>query len=195
MVALIIGFLIGQNTTPIEKIKFIKEQVVDTVYSSKLVKVEVEKEVRSVDTIFVEAKNEVDDSLSKETSDTTRIENNSIKDDSLQIKRDRKLKSETLPLVIIKDVEKDTLLEQLLDIKSVDQKQIAVEYWESPLNYQGYKLSKSKLIIYGIWPLMPSQIYKNESVYYLKVNNLFYELQETVDFRKMINISKPISII
>ena len=190
--ALILGFIIGQNVSPIEKIKLVKEQVVDTVYKSKVVKVEVEKPVKSIDTVFIVTENtEKEDSVEISDNTETVEEDELLESDTLQIKQDEKLKSELLSLTILKDEKKDTLREKLLGVESVKQTQINVEYWESPLNYIGYKLSKSKLIVYGIVPLKTSKIYKIDLNYYFKVNDLYYELQETADFKKMITISKP----
>ena len=188
---MILGFLVGQNVEPIEKLKIVKEFVTDTVYRSKVIKVPVEIEVMVPEVKNVEEKDTVETIVEVEKLDSVTVADSTEQDDLLQIVKDEKLKSETLKLVIINKEPIDTLLQKLLDVKPVVQKQIIVEYWESPINYKGYKLSKSKLIIYGIKPLMESAIYKNESVYYFRANNLYYQLVESSDFKAISSISKP----
>ena len=188
---MILGFLVGQNVEPIEKLKIVKEFVTDTVYRSKVIKVPVEIEVMVPEVNNVKEKDTVETIVEVEKLDSVIVVDSTEQDDLLQIVKDEKLKSETLKLVIINKEPIDTLLQKLLDVKPVVQKQIIVEYWESPINYKGYKLSKSKLIIYGIKPLMESAIYKNESVYYFRANNLYYQLVESSDFKAISSISKP----
>lgn len=187
----LLGFFVAQNMAPIEKLKIIKEQIVDTIYKSKIVEIPIETEIKTIDTVFIT--NIADSVITEEDwqNDTIFEDVEPENEDSIQIKKDEKMKSETLTLKILKEEEIDTLLEKLLNVESVKIKQLYVEYWESPLNYKGYKLSKSKLIVYGIKPVVPSVIYKSENTFFFKANNLYYELIETTDFKALKSIPKP----
>lgn len=186
-----VGFIVGRNMDPIRKPKIIKETKVDTVFRSKIVKVEIEKSVNHIDTVFI-----VSDTINFKTEslllDTAKIKLNSVASkDSLQIKRDLIIGSDTLYLIKVTPDIKDTLKEKLLGVKTINQERVLIEYWESPLSYLGYKLSKSKLIVYGVLPIKKSRLYKFEKKYYLKMNNLFYNLNETNTFKNLVVINKP----
>jgi len=84
------------------------------------------------------------------------------------------------------------LLKSAIDVNDIDKKYINVEFWESPINFSGYKLSKSKLIIYGLSPQLDYQIYKRNESYYLIFHSITYELFETEEFRQFVQTFNPI---
>ncbi len=57
------------------------------------------------------------------------------------------------------------------------------EFWSSPVNYQGYKIGKNKLMLYGIQTPDSVQLFGNESAYFLLVNKDLFRLQTTDEFR------------
>jgi hypothetical protein len=189
VVGIILGFILGQNIAPIQKLKIVKEQIIDTVFKSKIVEVPIETTVQTVDTVYISANNDSVQKTDDIAVDTLALDDED--EDTLQIVKDEKIKTESLKINVIKAEVVDTLLQKLLDVEKPVVKQILVEYWESPINYKGYKLSRSKLIIYGIKPLVTSVLYKNEQAYYLKANNIFYELYETTDFKSLVSVPKP----
>lgn len=83
------------------------------------------------------------------------IDSTDIFADSIQIKRDRVIKKTWLN---VKKSEKvttklDSLKSEAMGIRNVGfSDKILIEFWESPFNFTGYKLSKSKLIVYGLDP-------------------------------------------
>lgn len=191
MAGVLLGFFLGQNVDPIERLKIVKETTIDTVFQPEIVEVKIEKEIKSIDTVFIMADNvnpTVKDTLID--SSATLLKDTSTEDE-LKIKQDLKIKSDTIELIIIKSEIVDSLQSKLLGVKSVKQERILLEYWESPLSYQGYKLSKTKLIVYGVLPIKKSKIYKYERDYYLNVDDLFYKLNETQEFVNIVNTSKP----
>ena len=70
-----------------------------------------------------------------------------------------------------------------------DKNKFSVEFWESPLNYKGYKKSKNFLVLYGIKQvdLLVLKMIKNDL--YLCYSNNYYFLENTSEFKKLIPIS------
>jgi hypothetical protein len=58
-----------------------------------------------------------------------------------------------------------------------------VEFWSSPLNYRGYKMNRSKLILYGIADASGVRLYKLDEEIYLHTDSQVYRLDYTNDFK------------
>lgn len=58
-----------------------------------------------------------------------------------------------------------------------------VEFWESPLNYSVYKLSRNRLVVYGIDQIDQVNLLSYEGYLFLKYNEQYYTLEHTTDFR------------
>ena len=108
-----------------------------------------------------------------------------------KIKRDKKLSSLLVRINYLSKENEDTLLSKLLDVAVVHKENLMVEYWQSPINYKGYKLSKSKLIVFGILPSNTPKVYKDEQTYYFLNNKKYYKLVESSDFKELNSIPKP----
>ena len=103
------------------------------------------------------------------------------------IRKDRLLSSMkiTFQLEMSDKRKKDQYLDSLLiDDRSQlkGQNSIVVEFWNSPVNYKGYKMSKSKLILFGLQPISDILIKQIESVVYMKYGAKIYKLIITDDF-------------
>lgn len=62
--------------------------------------------------------------------------------------------------------------------------QLSVEFWESPINYQGYRLNKSKLILFGINPNESFMLSLNEpGVLLMQAGEFTTLLQPTEKYR------------
>jgi len=130
-----------------------------------------------------------DDSIMIEFMTVDTLENGD--DDDLSISREKMIKAVRLPIVYLSEEEaKDTALQDALGIENVQAKTMFVEFWESPLNFEGYKLSKKKMIVYGLSPQFDFKIYKKESIYYFAYHNLYYKMKETQDFLPFVEVSK-----
>ena len=62
-----------------------------------------------------------------------------------------------------------------------------IEFWVSPVNYIGYKLSKDKLILFGIEEPDAVQLYTKEDKLWMKYGKEYYTLVESDDFESLIN--------
>jgi hypothetical protein len=68
-----------------------------------------------------------------------------------------------------------------------------VEFWESPLNSVGYKMSKTRIVFYGIKIFELADIYHNQGTFYLHYLNDFYPLEFTNTFKPLIPQNNPVS--
>lgn len=64
--------------------------------------------------------------------------------------------------------------------------QLMVEFWESPLNYKGYKLSDNKLILFGIKEFEFASIEINNKKLYLRYLDNLYPLEYSTDYKALV---------
>ncbi len=72
-----------------------------------------------------------------------------------------------------------------------------VEFWISPINYHGYKMSKNKLIIYGIEEPDAVKLYRLNDVLFMKYGNEFFRLFNTfeyIPYQRMKETDVPLAI-
>jgi hypothetical protein len=198
-----IGYVVGINSDKIEKEKefaiestpSVQEVIHDTIIETKIIEIETEKLVSPpIDSLVIDSLIQnmlVVDTLVEVVRE---IINDSIGDEELNILSDVRLKLMKLPIkhLNVKVIESDSLLKSAIDITDIENKNINIEFWESPINFSGYKLSKSKLIIYGLSPQFDYQLFKSHKTYYLKFHSIIYELIETEEFKKFIQTSNSI---
>jgi hypothetical protein len=58
-----------------------------------------------------------------------------------------------------------------------------IEFWQSPLNFKGYKMSKGKIILYGINSNAAMRLVKWDDEYYLMSNQSVYRVVYTDDYK------------
>lgn len=59
-----------------------------------------------------------------------------------------------------------------------------IEFWESPLNFRGYKMSLGKIIVYGISSNAHLRLVKLDDVYYLLADQNAYRVDYTDDLKQ-----------
>lgn len=110
-------------------------------------------------------------------------------DADIVIRKDELLSTKTLEVPdldpMAKMTLKDSLLQKVSGIKDDrNSKQFFnIEFWSSPLNYKGYKMSKYKLVLYGISSADGLKLFKLDDVIYMKSASLVYRLDATGDFK------------
>lgn len=115
----------------------------------------------------------------------------SMNSEDLSISREKLIRGVRLPIIYLALAEeKDSAIKESLGIEEVQAKTIFVEFWESPLNFEGYKLSKKKLIVYGMSPQFDYKLYKRENDYYFAFQNVYYKMKETQDFLPFSEVAK-----
>lgn len=121
--------------------------------------------------------------------DSLRTENSNP--DDIVVRKDELLFTKTLEIFNLSPVAsnvnpKDSLLQKVSGVNDdrMNTKQfLNMEFWHSPLNYKGYKMSKYKLVLYGITSSDGIKLYKLEDVIYLKNSGMVYRLDYASDFK------------
>lgn len=127
--------------------------------------------------------------------DTTKVAIDSLtlvnpNSDDVFVRKDELLSTKTLEVLNLDPVAKmngkDSLLQKvsgIKDDKNSSKQYLNLEFWSSPLNYKGYKMSKYKLILYGLSSPEGLKIFKLEDVLYIKSSAFVYRLDATGEFK------------
>ena len=81
----------------------------------------------------------------------------------------------------------DSLLEKVSGIKDTKKNTIAtfkVEFWQSPINYKGYKMTKNKIVLFGINPEENLKLFHMDDEIFMKHNQSYYKLYFTDDYKQ-----------
>lgn len=62
---------------------------------------------------------------------------------------------------------------------------VTVEFWKSPLNYRGYKFSRSRLVLFGFDSGEVQSMYKSENATYLKTALGVFRVEISSDFHQL----------
>jgi len=192
----IIGYLVGINQTTemvidgsAEK-QLVTEFVYDTIVHHERVEVPVYKTPK--DTL-----NELPDTLEQfeKVLDTLKErilpKDTTSSSEDFNINRDELITSQLIPIIYLdKQVDKDSLIKNLLGIKQNRPTEMVVQFWKSPLNYSGYKLSRNTLILYGLSEQFEYKIYQRDNFHYLSNETVFYRLSETQEFLPYLEVDK-----
>ena len=66
---------------------------------------------------------------------------------------------------------------------------LLIEFWKTPLNSKGYKMSRNKVVLYGLTE-QDIDIVKLDDSFYLRNNNIIYRLNYKNEFRKMQKVNE-----
>ncbi len=81
---------------------------------------------------------------------------------------------------------KDTLTGQLAGVSSSEYPNIFfVEFWKTPLNSKGYRMTRNRVILYGLSDFRGVTIYKVDDTYYLKNDDIVYKISSGTEFKQM----------
>ena len=118
------------------------------------------------------------------------IESNN--DENVVVKKDELLVTKNFPVIDLSSIKdeaknkKDSLIQIVSGVKNdVPGNILNIEYWESPLNYKGYKMAKNKIILYGIAPDDELKLYRYDKNIYLKNNTGTYIMEYSNDFKQL----------
>lgn len=112
--------------------------------------------------------------------------------DDIVVKKDELITIKTIEVINMNPTAnkisgKDSLLQKVSGIKDdrlTGKEMFNVEFWHSPLNYKGYRMSKYKIILYGIASADGLKLYKLDDVVYLKLSSNIYKLDYASDFKQ-----------
>lgn len=128
------------------------------------------------------------DSTAAALVDSLSMNTGTLVEDEIIVKKDELIISKTIEIISIntnvKNSGKDSILHHVSGINEDKEKPfLNIEFWKSPLNYKGYKLSKYKLVVYGVNPSDAFKIFKLDESIYLKNTTGTYRFDITSDFR------------
>jgi hypothetical protein len=63
---------------------------------------------------------------------------------------------------------------------------IYLDFWESPLNFSGYKREKNRVVVYGLDPFEPVSLHALDTNLFLKYADFYFLLETTPDFKPLI---------
>jgi hypothetical protein len=80
----------------------------------------------------------------------------------------------------------DTLIGQLAGVSSSDYPNLFfVEFWKTPLNSKGYRMTRNRVILYGLSDFSNITIYKVEDNFYLKNDEFVYKISAGTEFKSL----------
>jgi len=111
-----------------------------------------------------------------------------VKRESLILKK----QIEAKPIKPTENTKVSTNLDSLLiggKAPKVEKNIYNVEFWESPLNYRGYKKNKNHLVLYGIKNVNDAQLKIISTDLYLITASNYYLIENTTEFKNLIPVS------
>lgn len=123
-------------------------------------------------------------------SDTILIADSTVIE-SITVGKDELLETRVIEIVtnkIRKVSANDSLLADVASVPTAASNTlhtITVEYWQSPINYRGYKMNNSKIVLFGLSPDEPLSITELNNDVFLKHSNSVYKIMLCNDFRSL----------
>jgi len=103
-------------------------------------------------------------------------------DEVIRVKKDELISSFRVKHYVLDETETENkLIDSLVvgEFQKKSEETFYVEIWASPLNYRGYKMSRQKLMLFGLDPLADYYLFTHNDIRYLKYGNVFYKLEYT----------------
>jgi len=149
-------------------------------------KLPIKSTVEQQDSSATDVNPEDSTSSSSEHSSTT---DTTLYEDDIEVKKDVLVFTKILPL-INKSTQHDESLsketaQKLPDADlPVDENadSLTVEFWVSPIHYKGYKMSKNKVILFGMENIEALKLYRLNKDIYMDDGESFYQMAITYDF-------------
>lgn len=110
-------------------------------------------------------------------------------DDGIVVRKDVLLGTATLEVNNLTAIPvrsaKDSLAAKVAGVKEENQfsQFMNIEFWNSPLNYKGYKMGKYKIVLYGFTSGDNPVLYRLADKFFLKTKSAVFQLENTADFK------------
>lgn len=114
-------------------------------------------------------------------------------EEEIIVRKDELIASKNIDIINIADTkqERDTIMQQVSGVKEDYKSPNKIEFWKSPINYKGYKMTRNKIVLYGINATDPFSVFKIDDAFYLKHLTNVYKLEYTNDFKQFEKVSDP----
>lgn len=110
-----------------------------------------------------------------------------LNDEDIKIAEEELLSVKNIKVIDLDANQKrDTLTGQLAGVSSTDYPNLFfVEFWKTPLNSRGYRMTRNRVILYGLSDFSSVTIYKVDDNYYLKNDAVVYKISSGSEFKSM----------
>ena len=106
--------------------------------------------------------------------------------DEIVVRKDELLLEKVVSLVNLDGSNAlDSIRSKEAGIREEPGKSVTIEFWQSPLNYRGYKLTRSRLVLFGIDAQEQLSLYRLDNTMFMKTAGGVFRLENTADFRQM----------
>ena len=106
-------------------------------------------------------------------------------ENEINVAKEELLSVKNLKLIDLDKSVKDTLSAKLAGVTEDNTTLFFVEFWKTPLNSKGYRMTKNRIILYGFSDFSSMNLYKVDDNYYLKSEEQVYKLSGNADFMPM----------
>jgi len=66
-----------------------------------------------------------------------------------------------------------------------------IEYWQSPLNFRGFKRSENFVVLFGLLPKNTTGFIQIDEQFYIRENQIWFSIPETTDFAELQPVTAP----
>jgi hypothetical protein len=110
-----------------------------------------------------------------------------LKEDNVTVAQEELLSVKNIKVINLDGSSKrDTLTGQLAGVTTNDYPNLFfVEFWKTPLNSKGYRMTRNRVILYGLSDFSSITIYKVDDNYYLKNDDIVYKISSGTEFKPM----------
>ncbi len=136
---------------------------------------------------------EYNNNVSNDSPDSISTNNHISSERPLKVSTDQLLYSKQIKISAKPGKENNELDSLLIDDKYTtdDNNIITVEFWQSPINYVGYKWANNKLVLFGFYDFTATKIIACDDNYYMNYGTLYYLLENTNTFRNLSLVNDP----
>ena len=110
-----------------------------------------------------------------------------LKEENVTVAQEELLSVKNIKVINLDGSSKrDTLTGQLAGVTTSDYPNLFfVEFWKTPLNSKGYRMTRNRVILYGLSDFSSITIYKVDDNYYLKNDDVVYKISSGTEFKPM----------
>lgn len=110
-----------------------------------------------------------------------------LKEEAINVAQEELLSVKNIKVIDLDtNSKRDTLTGQLAGVTSADYPNLFfVEFWKTPLNSKGYRMTRNRVILYGLSDFSSITIYKVDDNYYLKNDDVVYKISSGTEFKPM----------
>lgn len=110
-----------------------------------------------------------------------------LKEEDINVAQEELLSVKNIKVIDLDAITKrDTLTGQLAGVTSSEYPNLFfVEFWKTPLNSKGYRMTRNRVILYGLSDFSSITIYKVDDNFYLKNDDVVYKISSGTEFKPM----------